>query len=86
VGLSPRLGLESEVIAERLILRAGSYLEPARSGFANARVHATFGGDIKLFHWDVFGLIREFDGWTFSTAVDGAKNYLNTSFSIVFWH
>jgi len=86
VALSPRLGVETEVLPERLKLRAGSYLEPSRSDFSNLRVHGTFGFDLKLFHWNVFGALDEFDGWSVSTAVDAAKNYLNTTFSLLFWH
>ena len=42
--------------------------------------------DIKLFEWNVFGLIKPFDYWQLSLAADGARSYLNTSFSIGFWH
>jgi len=41
---------------------------------------------VKLFRWNVFGLIGDFDSWSFSAAVDGAREYLSTSFSIGFWH
>ncbi len=84
--LSPRLGLEAEVIENWLKLRAGSYLEPSRSLASSARVHGTFGFDTKLFHWDVFGALDEFDGWTLSVAADAARSYLNTSISLGFWH
>jgi hypothetical protein len=67
-------------------LRAGSYLEPASSSFSNLRLHGTVGFDLKLFHWSVFGALEEFDAFSLSTAVDGAKNYLNTSFSLGLWH
>jgi hypothetical protein len=84
--LSPRLGLESEVAPNWLKLRAGTYLEPARVSDAKDRIHGTFGFDVKLFRWNVFGLIGDFDSWLFSTAVDGAREYLSTSFSIGLWH
>ena len=84
--LSPRLGLESEVIKNWLKLRVGSYLEPARVTGATHRIHGTFGFDLKLFEWDVFGLIGDFDSWRLSTAADAARQYLSTSFSIGFWH
>lgn len=86
VRLSPRLGIEGEALAERLVLRGGSYLEPATAIASNHRLHGTFGCDVKLFHWSVFGLIDEFDALMASAAVDGAKNYLNTSVSVGFWH
>jgi hypothetical protein len=84
--ISPRLGLESEVVPRYLRLRAGSYLElPAAQG-GETRLHGTGGVDVKLFEWGVFGLVRPFDYWQLSLAADGAKSYLNTSFSIGFWH
>jgi len=84
--VSPRLGLETEVVPRWLRLRVGSYVElPATEG-ASTRVHGTGGLDVKLFEWNVFGLVRPFDYWQLSLAADGSKSYLNTSFSIGFWH
>jgi hypothetical protein len=84
--ISPRVGLESEVIAHHLRLRGGSYYEPALVDGARPRVHGTGGFDVRLFRWDVFGLIDRFDYWQLSLAADAARAYLNTSFSIGFWH
>jgi hypothetical protein len=84
--VSPRLGIESEVIEHHLRLRAGSYYEPALVADATPRVHGTGGFDVRLFRWDVFGLIDRFDYWELSVAADAARAYLNTSFSIGFWH
>jgi hypothetical protein len=84
--ISPRIGLESEVIPHHLRLRAGSYYEPARIGLSPSRIHGTGGFDVRLFEWDVFGLVKPFDYWQLSIAADGARSYLNTSFSIGFWH
>jgi hypothetical protein len=84
--LSPRLGLETEVVRHVLKFRGGSYYEPARIDRGNARVHGTGGFDVRLFEWDVFGLVKPFDYWQLSVAADGARAYLNTSFSIGFWH
>lgn len=86
VRLSPRLGLEGEAMPGRLVLRAGSYLEPATSIATRHRLHGTFGCDVKLFRWSVFGMIDEFNALMASAAVDAAKNYLNTSVSLGFWH
>ena len=80
------MGLESEVVPRQLRVRAGSYLELAAVEGGDARVHATGGVDIKLFRWDVFGLVKPFDYWQLSLAADGASSYLNTSFSVGFWH
>jgi hypothetical protein len=84
--ISPRLGLESEVLPSHLRLRVGSYLELPTTENASTRVHGTGGLDVKLFEWDVFGLVHPFDYWQLSLAADGARSYLNTSFSIGFWH
>ncbi|HKY34975.1 MAG TPA: hypothetical protein VJN18_03445 [Polyangiaceae bacterium] len=84
--LSPRLGVESEVIAHHLRLRAGSYYEPALVADARPRIHGTGGLDVRLFRWSIFGLVDRFDYWQLSLAADGARQYLNTSFSIGFWH
>ncbi|HYQ42494.1 MAG TPA: hypothetical protein VER11_11000 [Polyangiaceae bacterium] len=84
--VSPRLGVETEVVPRWLRLRAGSYLELATTEEGHSRLHGTAGVDIKLFEWGVFGLIKPFDYWQLSLAADGARSYLNTSFSIGFWH
>ncbi|MEI9937737.1 MAG: hypothetical protein WDO69_11010 [Pseudomonadota bacterium] len=84
--ISPRLGVESEVLPRYLRLRAGSYLELPTTDQGHARLHGTGGVDIKLFEWSIFGLVHPFDYWQLSLAADGAKSYLNTSFSIGFWH
>jgi hypothetical protein len=83
---SPRIGLETEIIAHHLRLRGGSYYEPALVPEATPRVHGTGGLDVRLFRWNVFGLIDRFDYWQLSLAADAARAYLNTSFSIGFWH
>jgi hypothetical protein len=84
--ISPRLGLESEVVPHILKLRAGSYYEPSRVAQASGRVHGTGGFDVRLFEWSVFGLLEPFDYWQLSLGVDAARSYLNTSLSIGFWH
>jgi hypothetical protein len=84
--LSPRVGLETEIIAHHLRLRGGSYYEPALTREATPRVHGTGGLDVRLFRWNVFGLVDRFDYWQLSLAADAARAYLNTSFSIGFWH
>jgi len=84
--VSPRVGIETEVVPRWLRLRTGSYLELATTEEGDSRLHATGGVDIKLFKWSMFGLIAPFDYWQLSLAADGARSYLNTSFSIGFWH
>lgn len=84
--LSPRLGVESEVVAHVLRLRAGSYYEPSRTADSEDRLHGTAGLDVRLFRWNVFGLADPFDYWRLSLAADAAREYLSTAFSIGFWH
>jgi hypothetical protein len=84
--VSPRVGIETEVVPRWLRVRTGSYLELAHTAEGHSRLHATGGVDIKLFKWNMFGLIGPFDYWQLSLAADGARSYLNTSFSIGFWH
>ncbi|MEQ8276780.1 MAG: hypothetical protein RMA76_26700 [Deltaproteobacteria bacterium] len=75
VGL--HIGAESEIIDNRLKLRAGGYYEPSRFA-GSGRFHGTTGFDLRLFEliWD----------WKFAFAGDFAKRYTNLIFSIGFWH
>jgi hypothetical protein len=84
--VSPRLGVESEVIAHYLRLRAGGYYEPARTADSESRLHATGGLDVKLFRFGLFGLLEPFDYLQLSLAADVARSYLSTSFSVGFWY
>jgi hypothetical protein len=80
--------MESEVVPRWLVLRAGSYGEPTRfSGLgAKPRLHGTFGFDLKLFPWTVFGLFDEDTEWRVSAAMDGARSYFSWGLSIGIWH
>ena len=84
--ISPRVGVESEVVPRILKLRAGSYYEPALAARSESRIHGTLGFDVRLWEWDIFGIHRPFGIWQFSLGADAARSYLNTSFSIGFWH
>ena len=88
VSLSPRLGVESEVIPHWLRLRGGSYLEPTRfqTSSAAARLHGTFGLDVRLFPWTVFGLFEEGTSWRAGGVVDGSQRYLGWGATIGVWH
>lgn len=83
--VSVRLGVEAEVIERWLRVRGGSYLEPSRVEGRSLRPHATLGFDLKLFTWDLFGLVEPFS-LRLSTAGDLARDYLNLGASIGFWH
>ena len=86
IGVSPHVGIEAEVWPQRMKLRAGSYLEPSRFAATNARAHATFGMDLHVFDWDVFGLWPEDYKWQISLAFDLAHGYKVISFSLGGWY
>jgi hypothetical protein len=83
---SPRIGLEGEAFPNLIKLRAGSYLEPTRFSTSEPRGHVTFGGDLKLFSWDVFGLWPDDYTWKLGAAVDWAQRYFVWAVSIGGWH
>ncbi len=83
--LTPRFGLEAEPVINRLVLRLGGYVEPARFDDATPRQHLTFGGDVKLFSWDVFGLVRKLT-WKLGLGFDVAPRYTNWGIGVGVWH
>ncbi len=85
---SPRLGVESEVVPHWLTLRAGSYYEPTRfsSPDAAARLHGTFGTDLRLIRWKVFGLVHDDTFWRTTGSVDYAARYLSFGAGVGVWH
>lgn len=80
-----RLGTELEPWPNRLKVRGGLYLEPARSDELAPRLHATFGCDVRLFRWDAFGLMDPFD-FRLSFTFDGARNYVSYSIGAGMWY
>jgi hypothetical protein len=80
--ISPRLGLEWEGLPGRLRLRSGTYHEPARFAGVPGRLHATAGGEVRLFAFHLWGLARRL---ALQLAADSASNYGNVSVSIGFW-
>ena len=84
--VSPRLGFETEVWPTRMKLRAGSYIEPTRFKESSPRVHGTFGFDINLFKWNVFGLWPDDYRWQVTTAFDFARAYGSFSVGIGGWY
>ncbi|MBM4353291.1 MAG: hypothetical protein FJ109_05750 [Deltaproteobacteria bacterium] len=77
--VSVHAGLESEVWSNRLVVRGGSYLEPARLEGSEVRAHGTFGMDVRLFSllgWDLRA----------GTSFDLAPRYYNWGLGIGFWH
>src|SRR5207249_4682205 len=88
--ISPRAGLETELVPEILKLRLGSYIEPTRFGSEPDsrafRQHVTGGFDVYLFKWTVFGLFDEGTAWRLTTAADVAPRYSNYGLSVGVWH
>lgn len=85
VSASPRFAVEAEPVANLLRGRAGLYFEPSRFTDGTHRQHFTFGGDVRLFSWNIFGLIPN-TTWRLSAFFDVAPRYQNFGFSIGPWH
>ena len=83
--VSPRFAVETEAVPDLLKFRAGVYFEPSRFSDGSVRQHFTFGGDLKMLPWDVFGLIRE-QTWRLSAFLDVAPRYQNFGVGIGAWH
>ena len=82
---SPRFGVEAEPIPNLIRGRAGTYFEPSRFTDAAHRQHFTFGGDLRLFSWSIFGIVPT-TTWRLSAFVDIAPRYQNFGISIGPWH
>jgi hypothetical protein len=83
VSVTPRLGLEGEIIPGRLRLRAGSYLEASRFPETSARLHGTGGGQVRVVSFRLGGHERRV---ALSFAGDIAARYKNLGVSIGFWN
>jgi hypothetical protein len=86
VTISPRLGFETEAWPKRMKLRAGTYLEPTRFAESTPRVHGTFGFDVNVVKWSVFGIWPEDYRWQIQVALDLARSYGSFSFGIGGWY
>lgn len=86
-GVSPtfRLGAETEPWPNRFKIRVGTYIEPSRFAESTFRGHATFGFDLRLFDWTLFGILDEFSV-RISGSADIAPRYLDWGIAIGFWH
>lgn len=83
--VSFRLGVEGEPVPDRLRLRVGTYLEPSRFVGVDPRLHVTMGSDLKLFAFDMFGLVNEFE-FRVTATLDVAERYRNFGVSVGIWH
>ena len=86
VTVSPRLGFETEVWPTRMKLRGGTYIEPTRFAQSAPRVHGTFGFDVSVVKWNVFGLWPDDYRWQITAAIDFARAYGSFSFGIGGWY
>jgi hypothetical protein len=89
---APRLGMEGEPVPNVLVARIGTYLEPSRYAapaepgvLAGMRQHFTFGTDLHVFDWDVFGIAKPTQ-WRVTFAGDLAPRYQNIGLGIGTWH
>jgi hypothetical protein len=85
VTVSPRFGIEAEPVQNWLVARVGSYVEPSRFPGVDARQHFTFGGDLKLLPWDMFG-VTPGQVWRVSAVIDVAPRYVDWGISFGAWH
>lgn len=79
---SPRGGVDYEWIPGRLRVRGGSYWEPGRFDGVGGRLHGTFGIEVRVFQFHLWGLRRG----RITLTGDGASKYQNAGLSIGFWH
>jgi hypothetical protein len=86
VVFSPRLGIETETVANWMKVRAGVYGEPTRFESADPRVHGTLGMDIRLFSWDLWGMLDSDSKWRMGASMDAALRYLTWGVGIGLWH
>jgi len=86
ISVSPRFAIESEPVANWIKFRTGIYSEPSRFVDGTRRQHFTFGGDVRLFDWDVFGILPSTQTWRISAFFDVAPRYENFGFGIGAWH
>lgn len=82
--LAFRIGAEGEPIPNQLRVRLGSYLEPARFSGVHPRLHVTVGGDVKLFAFDMFGLVNPFE-LRLTASLDIAESYRSVGISVGLW-
>jgi len=77
-----RVGVAGEVLPGRLRLRAGSYWEPGRFDDVSGRLHGTFGVDLRVLAFHLWGPRRG----RISITSDIASRYRNAALSIGLWH
>jgi hypothetical protein len=86
VSITPRVGAEIEPFPNVVQLRAGSYLEPSRFEGGSYRPHGTFGFDLRLFEWNVLGLVADDTSWRIGGSVDVSRAYFSWGITAGLWH
>jgi hypothetical protein len=80
--ISVRGGLDFEWVPGRLRVRGGAYWEPGRFDGVGGRLHETFGADLRVFQFHLWGPRRG----RISVTSDVATRYRNVGLAIGFWH
>jgi hypothetical protein len=83
VTVSPRLGLEGEIIPGWWRLRAGTYYEPSRHPGIDGRLHGSAGTQVRLFSFHLGSGERRV---ALSLAGDFARAFYNAGASLGFWN
>jgi len=83
---SPRVGVESGGFLTFLRIRGGTYLEPTRFDGSESRLHATFGFDVKLLRWNVFGAWPDDYVWRLGIGADVARQYSTWGITLAGWY
>jgi len=83
---SPRVGVEVPIFPTWLKARGGSYLEPTRFESSDMRVHGTFGLDLKLAVWNVFGFWPDNYMWRLGAGGDVSRDYFTWGVTIAGWY
>lgn len=86
ITVSPHLGMETEAIPGVLRVQNGAYVEPSRFREGTPRLHGTWGFDLKLLEWTVFGLAHRHTEWRVGAAADASRNYFSWGVSFGVWH
>jgi hypothetical protein len=87
VTIEPHLGVESELVPQELVLRAGTYLEPSRFRAGSSRLHGTAGFDVNVpLVTRLFGAFDEDVTFRISAAADVARSYFGWGLGAGLWH
>ncbi len=86
VSLTPRVGIETEAWPNRMIFRAGSYVEPTRFRGGARRLHATVGTELKTVSWDFFGLYEDPLPLRVGGSLDISREYFGWSVTAGIWN